>query len=543
MIQEKAIIQAALDEGLVNEIDITEARKLARRDRKGVLSTLCFAHRIPMISFYRAYAQRNGFDFLNAADLRPNIKLAKKCSFGMMQTRRIFPVASDDDQERRLVACVTVPDTGLKRQLERTLGGEVEYCLADSRAIDAAIRQLEPILNPLIDVTNIKNDEIEFNPVTEVDEILDQAYLHSASDVHIEPLKEQIMVRVRVDGSLQEYSNRYTKEQGNGLISRIKVLSQLDIAETRMPQDGGMSHRVENGVEFDLRVATMPTRFGERVTLRLLGAETQVLSLKKIGMDDKELEIFSETIRQPYGMILITGPTGSGKSTTLYAALQEINSSEINILTAEDPVEQSIETISQLQVGVKVSFASALRSFLRHDPDVIMVGEIRDSETADVAMKAALTGHLVFSTLHTNTAVACINRLRDLGTEPYLIASALLAAIAQRLARRICQNCKTPLPLDEELMAELSLTDKDSQSLFQPEGCAHCSNTGYKGRIALFETLWVDDNIKQAISEGASEQDICEMAKNFTSLASDGRRKFIQGLISQQELKRLAIIR
>jgi type II secretory ATPase GspE/PulE/Tfp pilus assembly ATPase PilB-like protein len=543
MIQEKAIIQAALDEGLVNDADVSEARKMARRDRKGILSTLSFSHRIPIVSFYRAYAQRHGFKFLNAADLRPNIKFARKCSFGMMQSRRIFPIIVDNDQDVRVIACVTAPDTGLMRQLERTLGGEVEYCLADSKAIDAAIRQIEPVLNPLLDVIENKNDEIEFNPVSEVDEILDQAYLHRASDVHIEPIKEQTIIRLRVDGSLQEYSNRYSREQGNGLISRIKVLSQLDIAETRMPQDGGMSHRIENGVEFDLRVATMPTRFGERVTLRLLGADTQILSLKKIGMDDEELQLFSDTIRQPHGMILITGPTGSGKSTTLYAALQEINSDDINILTAEDPVEQSIETISQLQVGVKVSFASALRSFLRHDPDVIMVGEIRDSETADVAMKAALTGHLVFSTLHTNTAVACINRLRDLGTEPYLIASTLLAAIAQRLARRICENCKTSFLPDKQLIDELSLSTEEQSILFQSEGCAHCSNTGYRGRIALFETLWIDNKIKQVISQGASEQEICDMAENFTSLAKDGRRKFIQGLTSQQELKRLALIR
>ncbi len=539
MIQEKSLLQAAVSEGLIKEHEISQARMIARRDQKDLLTTLGFIHRIPEVSFYRAYAQYHNLRFLNAAELRPHVKNARKCGLGLLTSRRVFPVNMDD--EKIHMACVSSPESALIRQLERTLGSDIEFYLADGRAIDAAIKQLEPILNPLADV-NISQSDTEFDPVKELDEILDQAYLHRASDVHFEPLKDQMMVRIRVDGRLQEMPNRYNKEQAAGLTSRIKVLSRLDIAETRMPQDGGMTHRIENGVEFDIRVATMPARFGERATLRLLGTEAKLFSLKELGMDAEELEKFSQTIQLPHGMILITGPTGSGKSTTLYAALKEINSPDINILTAEDPVEQPIESISQLQVGVKVNFANALRSFLRHDPDVIMVGEIRDGETADVAMKAAMTGHLVFSTLHTNTAVACIHRLRDLGAEPFLIASTLAAAIAQRLARKLCDNCKSPLQIDDYHCDKLELKQEECTNLFSPVGCAHCSDTGYHGRVALFETLWIDQDVRAGITRGVSEDEIIQTAHDYTSLSDDGRRKFIQGQTSLQELQRLAIV-
>lgn len=252
MIQEKAILQAAVNEGLLNEQDISQAKMVARRDQRDLLSTLGFLHRIPVVSFYRAYAQYHDLRFLNAAELKPNVKLARKCGYGLMTTRKLFPVTLDGSDERICVACAAAPDNSVKRQLVRSLGvQDIEYCLADMRAIETAIHQLEPVLNPLIDVTSNKTIN-DFDPVKELDDILDQAYLHRSSDVHFEPLKEQMMIRFRIDGSLQETPNRYNKEQAAGLISRIKVLSKLDIAETRMPQDGGMTHRVENGVEFDI---------------------------------------------------------------------------------------------------------------------------------------------------------------------------------------------------------------------------------------------------------------------------------------------------
>ncbi len=541
MIQEKAILQAAVSEGLLSEHDVSQAKMLARRDKRDLLTTLGLVHRIPEVSFYRAYAQYHQLGFMTASDLQPNIKIARKCGLGMLKSRSIFPVKKSGDENILHIACQTMPDNGVKRQLEKLFSHEIRYYLTDSRALQHAIHQIEPVLNPLADQLNEETEE--FNPVGELNNILGQAYLHRASDVHFEPLKEIMIVRIRVDGRLQEMPNHYNKEQASGLISRIKVLSKLDIAESRIPQDGSMSHRMENSVEFDIRVATMPARFGERATLRLLGTESKLFSLAQLGMEDDELERFQKAIALPHGMILITGPTGSGKSTTLYAALQEISSPDINILTAEDPVEQPIEHISQLQVGVKVSFASALRSFLRHDPDVIMVGEIRDGETAGVALKAAMTGHMVFSTLHTNTAVGCVNRLRDIGAESFLIASTLIAAIAQRLARKLCQNCKQKTVIDKAYKEALQLTDDEMNNLYEPSGCAHCSGTGYNGRIALFEILWIDQQVRDAITREASEAEIIQAAENYTSLADDGRKKFIKGLTSLEELQRLAIVR
>lgn len=542
MIQEKAIIQAAVSEGLLNEHDVSKGKMLARRDKRDLLTTLGFLHRIPEVSFYRAYAEYHDLEFLTAAQLHPNIKVARKCGYGTLKSRNIFPVSMDNDEAMIHIACITAPDNSLKRQLEKTFGNnDVKYYLADSRALRTALQNLEPVLNPLSETFGERVDE--FDPVKELNEILDQAYLHRASDVHFEPLKEQMMIRIRVDGRLQELSNRYNMDQAAGLISRVKVLSRLDIAENRIPQDGGMSHRIENGIEFDIRVATMPTRFGERATLRLLGTETKLFSLKQLGMEDEELDRFKKAIKLPHGMILLTGPTGSGKSTTLYAALKEISSPDINILTAEDPVEQPIESISQLQVGVKVNFAGALRSFLRHDPDVIMVGEIRDGETADVAMKAAMTGHLVFSTLHTNTAVGCVHRLRDIGAESFLIASTLVAAIAQRLARKLCMRCRESFNVSDYYKEVLELNDKELVNLYRPVGCAHCSGTGYHGRIALFEILWVDPEVRAAITRNASEGEIINVAENYTSLVKDGRCKFVNGLTSLEELQRLAVVR
>ena len=542
MISEQALLKAAVHSGLVDDEAVNKARNQARMAQSDVLTTLSYAQRIPLVKFYRAYAHQQGVRFLNAAHLHPDIQLARKLGYGVIRSRGILPLASrENDSGTVVLVSAALPDAGLRRQVERALGGNVEYCLAENRAISTAMQQLERVFNPTAAPSQDAQAEA-FDPVDAIQEIVDQAYLYRASDIHIQPLKDNVRIRMRVDGHLQEYVTRYTHEQANGLLSRIKVLSDLDIAETRMPQDGGLRHRTQSGVEFDIRVATMPTKFGERATLRLLGSGSQTITLPEIGMSDTDFASFRETIERPHGMILITGPTGSGKSTTLYAALQEISSDDTNILTAEDPVEQGIESISQLQVGVKVNFASALRSFLRHDPDVIMVGEIRDGETADVAIKAAMTGHLVFSTLHTNTAVGCISRLRDMEVEAYLIGSTLLAAIAQRLVRRLCRHCKQPMPIPETVQEKLSVATDAESTLHEPQGCARCSDTGYEGRIALFETLWIDDAVRRAIYKDVTETEILDVAQGFTDMRTDGQQKLLQGHTSVEEIQKLGLL-
>ena len=409
--------------------------------------------------------------------------------------------------------------------------------MADPKAIRYA---LQKAIEATPSIVPSELPELAFDSVQVLDEVFEEAWLCRASDIHIEPYKESIQVRLRVDGRLQEYPRQFLVEEGLSLMSRMKVLASMDISEQRMPQDGGLTHTLANGIEFDVRAATMPTRFGERATLRLLGSDNQALSLSNIGMGARDQALFEREIRKPHGIILITGPTGSGKSTTLYAALQHIADTELNIMTVEDPVEYVMEGISQVQVGAKVSFSSALRSFLRHDPDVMMVGEIRDGETAGIAMKAAMTGHLVFSTLHTNSAIGAVNRLVDMDAERYLIGATLLAVIAQRLVRKLCPQCKQKRPVSEAEQAALQC-EPDAQ-VWVPNGCAHCLDSGYKGRIALFETYWIDSKARQMIAEDATEAELRAHASEFSDLLSDGRQKVLQGVTSIGELQRLGLI-
>ena len=287
-----------------------------------------------------------------------------------------------------------------------------------------------------------------------------------------------------------------------------------------------------------MRVATAPTRLGERITMRILGQDAKDLTLAKIGMSDTDLQMFNQAIRKPFGMILLTGPTGSGKSTTLFAALREINSTDINIMTVENPVEYVIDGVSQIQTGAKITFASALRSLLRHDPDVLMVGEIRDEETADTALKAAMTGHLVFSTLHTNTAAGSISRLADIGCEPFLIGATMNAVIAQRLVRRLCTHCKVLVDATDEEKALLESPQDQPLSIYKPSGCALCQGTGYRGRLGLFETLWFDDELSKLVSRGCSEEELEARAGNrLHHMWEDGASKVLQGITTLEEIQ------
>jgi len=326
-----------------------------------------------------------------------------------------------------------------------------------------------------------------------------------------------------------------------GLVSRVKIMANLDIAERRRPQDGRINLKFR-GREIDLRVSILPAIFGEKVVMRILDKEKSLIPLEKLGFSEESLTIFKSLITQPYGMILITGPTGSGKSTTLYAVLRILNSPKVNILTAEDPVEYQLDGITQLQVNPKIglTFANALRSFLRQDPDIILVGEIRDRETAQIAMEAALTGHLVFSTLHTNDSFSAPTRLIDMGIEPYLIASALIGVTAQRLVRKICNNCKTEVKPSRYILEQLGIEDENTV-FYKGKGCPICNNTGYKGRIAVQEVLKIDDNIRDMILKRASSTEIKEYAvKNGTkTLLHDALDKARKGITSLEEVLRV----
>ena len=373
-----------------------------------------------------------------------------------------------------------------------------------------------------------------------MNQIITEAIISRASDIHIEPQKRSVRVRYRIDGVLNDAMS-LPKNIQPGLVSRVKIMANLDIAERRRPQDGRINIKFR-GREIDLRISILPAIFGEKVVMRILDKERSLIPLERLGFSEDSLTIFKSLITQPYGMILITGPTGSGKSTTLYAVLRILNSPKVNILTAEDPVEYQLDGITQLQVNPKIglTFANALRSFLRQDPDIILVGEIRDRETAQIAMEAALTGHLVFSTLHTNDSFSAPTRLIDMGIEPYLIASALIGVTAQRLVRKICNNCKTEIKPSRYMLEQLGIEDENI-TFYKGEGCPICNNTGYKGRIAVQEILKIDDNIREMILKRSSSTEIKEYAvKNGTkTLLQDALDKARKGITSLEEVLRV----
>ncbi|MEC9342008.1 MAG: type II secretion system ATPase GspE [Pseudomonadota bacterium] len=366
-----------------------------------------------------------------------------------------------------------------------------------------------------------------------------EAIREGASDIHIEPFENRVVVRFRVDGLLREVLSP-PKALAKSIVSRVKVMARLDIAEKRLPLDGRISLRIA-GRPVDVRVSTLPSGDGERVVLRLLDKQAGRLDLNHLGMEPAIRERLDELIRRPHGIILVTGPTGSGKTTTLYASLGRLNNSSRNVMTVEDPVEYDIDGISQTQVNLKVdlSFARGLRAILRQDPDVVMVGEIRDLETAQIAVQASLTGHLVLSTLHTNTAVGAVTRLRDMGTEPFLLASSLLAVIAQRLVRLLCDRCKEPYLAQGTETARLGLTG-DSE-LFRARGCPHCNYSGYRGRTGIYELVVVDEEMRTMIHDNAAQSALERQARRLTpSIIDDGRRRVLAGDTTLEEVLRVS---
>ena len=400
----------------------------------------------------------------------------------------------------------------------------------DLRAIAAALPEKDDVLS----------QDQEAPVIRMINALVMEALQQKASDIHIETSEKHVIVRFRVDGVLREVI-RLKRSLSALLISRIKIMAKLDIAEKRLPQDGHIMLR-SGGHEFDIRVSTIPGANAERVVLRLLDKEAEKLDLAALGMSERDLGVLSEIIHSPHGIVLVTGPTGSGKTTTLYAALTALNDGQRSILTIEDPIEVNLEGIGQTEVNAKVemTFARGLRAILRQDPDIIMVGEIRDLETAEIAVQASLTGHLVFSTLHTNSAIGAITRLNDMRVESYLLASSLLGLVAQRLVRRLCQSCKKPLPMAEEEKAALGLEAGFGGMLYHPVGCEACRHTGYRGRIGIYEVIRMDSELKHLIHEQASEQLIeAHARKHNPSMMDDARAKILSGETSLEEVHRV----
>ncbi len=444
--------------------------------------------------------------------------------------------------------------TGLSVQAEITSQEQIKKALDQYYDTGVAVNEvLDEFLDD--DLETIGSDASDFDeidsakaaeeaPVVKlVNYILKDAIQKKASDIHVEPYEKVFRIRLRIDGALYEIMKPAMKLR-NAVISRIKIMSRMDIAERRLPQDGRIKLRLGKGRDMDFRVSVMPTLFGEKVVLRLLDKSNLQLDMTKLGFEEKPLKFFKEAIHRPYGMVLVTGPTGSGKTTTLYSALSELNAPDVNVSTAEDPVEFNLHGINQVQMHEEIglTFASALRSFLRQDPDIIMVGEIRDFETAEIGVKAALTGHMVLSTLHTNDAPQTINRLLNMGIEPFLVASSVNCIIAQRLARRICPNCREEIDPPAEALRDLGVKMEEIGAfpIFRGRGCAMCSNTGYKGRVALYEVMPIMDEIKELVLSGASAMEIKREAirLGMETLRMAGVNKLKEGVTTIEEVAR-----
>ncbi|WP_050759507.1 type II secretion system ATPase GspE [Luminiphilus syltensis] len=402
---------------------------------------------------------------------------------------------------------------------------------------------LAKLVDEIPDLGDLMDAEDDAPIIRLINAILSQAVKDQASDIHIETFEDRLSVRYRIDGVLTEVLSP-KRMLASLLVSRLKVMAKLDIAEKRVPQDGRISVRIA-GHAVDIRMSTIPSAHGERVVLRLLDKQAGQLELDQLQMNAQVLAGYRKALRAPHGIILVTGPTGSGKTTTLYAGLSSINQTSRNILTIEDPIEYMLPGVGQTQVNTKVdmTFARGLRAILRQDPDVVMVGEIRDLETAEIAVQASLTGHLVLSTLHTNTAIGAVTRLKDMGVEPFLLSSSLLAVMAQRLVRLLCPDCKIQAKATDAERELLGLEPSDTPVLSRPNGCDHCNQTGYRGRTGIYELIEIDEELRQLVHDARGEQALLSAARQrYSGISVDGRRRVLAGETSIEEVLRVTSI-
>ena len=441
--------------------------------------------------------------------------------------RAVMPRLVDQAMFDRYLSETYQNDSGAAMQMIEDLGDEV-----DLSSLAESIPETGDLLEQEDDAPIIKL----------INSLLGEAVKLAASDIHIETYETRLVVRFRVDGVLREIVSP-RRALAPLLVSRIKVMAKLDIAEKRLPQDGRISIRI-GGKEVDVRVSTIPASNGERVVMRLLDKHEGMRDLSHLGMSLRDNEAMSSLVQRPHGILLVTGPTGSGKSTTLYACLDQLNDQSRNILTVEDPIEYDIEGIGQTQVNAKadMTFAKGLRAILRQDPDVVMVGEIRDIETADISVQASLTGHLVLSTLHTNTAIGAVTRLANMGVQPYLLSNSLIGLVAQRLVRVLCTHCREAYSADEYECGFLKAEPSDPPTIYRLAGCEACANEGYRGRMGIYEVVSLDDDLRRMIHSGASELDMGRHVRGrATSIRDDGRARVLEGLTTVDEILRITM--
>lgn len=468
--------------------------------------------------------------------------------------KRHYAMPIRRDKNKLLVAMADPMDYFAIEELRMATGYHIEPAIATKDELFRTITKyydlqesMEEVMGEIatsetLDETRVADDD---SPVVRlVNQIIDNALVQRASDIHFDPQETELRVRYRVDGILRT-ERSLPKHMQNVIVARIKIMANLNITETRLPQDG----RIKTTINFkpvDIRVSSLPTIYGEKIVMRLLDLSNTLNRIDKIGFSETNLEKFTDMLKRPNGIILITGPTGSGKSSTLYATLNELNSEDVNIITVEDPVEYQMEGVNQIQVNenIGLTFANGLRSILRQDPDIVMIGEIRDTETAEVATRASLTGHLVLSTLHTNSSIEALSRLVDMGIEPFLISSSILGVVAQRLVRRVCRDCGQTVPATEREQQIFSNRGLTIETVRRGRGCPSCNMTGYRGRMAIHEVLPIDETIRHLILKTASTTEIRDYVrkKGMEFLIDDGLKKVKEGVTTTEEILRVAVL-
>ncbi len=543
-----------VDSGLLAQDKIDLAREEMKRLKRPLETVIIEQKLLDRVTLYQALAKQQGFSYADLGTARPDAEALKALPEDLSRKTRSLPIKLDAGVLH--VAMADPADLASIDQIQIQSGLTVEAYLASAQEIEDARPRIysrggkasaadepgagRPPKSPEKPETMVVSEGSSIIKI--VDMIVGQAVRDRASDIHIEPEQDMLRIRFRIDGILHEIPSP-PKEWEAAMISRIKVMAGMDIAESRIPQDGHFQSKVDEKI-IDFRVSTLPTIYGENVVMRLLDTASVMIGLEKLGFSgEADLKKYEELISRPYGIILSTGPTGSGKTTTLYSALMRINTTDRNIITVEDPVEYRLGLIRQVQVNAKagITFANGLRAILRQDPDVIMVGEIRDLETAVIAIQAALTGHLVFSTLHTNDAPSTITRLVNMGVEPFLISASLIGVMAQRLIRVICPQCKEAYEPSKAVLKKWGLEGKTGVKLYHGKGCDYCKGTGFRGRSGLYELMLCDDDIREMIISGASHAALRLKAreKGMKLLSEDGLSKALAGITTLEEVARV----
>ncbi|HSL15258.1 MAG TPA: ATPase, T2SS/T4P/T4SS family [Actinomycetota bacterium] len=552
----KQLGQILLEEGLLTQEQLDRALEQHRNTPKSLGRVLIDLGFIRERDLVKALAQQVGLDFVDLSEFPIEAAATTLLPEALSRRYRALPIAERDG--KLLVAMSDPANVYTLDDIRTVTGRDVQPVVATASDVEQAIQkystlgeEVEQLASEAASAADVGEDAanveaaIEDAPIVKlVNAIMTQAVSDRASDVHIEPTEKDVRVRFRVDGVLHEVMHS-PKNIQNGLLSRLKVMADLNIAERRVPQDGRIGMKVANR-QLDLRVATLPTVYGEKIVIRILDKSQGLLQLTDLGFHPDAFKRFEVAYRKPYGAILVTGPTGSGKSTTLYATLNVLNEIDRNIITVEDPVEYRLHGVNQIQVNNKagLTFASALRSILRADPDIVLIGEIRDRETAMISIEAALTGHLVLSTLHTNDAPSAMTRLTEMEVETFLVASAVDCVIAQRLARKLCERCRAPYVPERFELIEAGVPESRLDSvdqLFRPAGCSACANTGYRGRMGLYEVMPVTEEIERMTVERASSDAMRTVAiqQGMLTLRDDGIDKTLRGLTSLEEIARV----